>query len=584
MPANNLLDISLTANDGTNHIYISGNTSLNVLTLTLTNTTIQTQFFQQYSGNNCAIGALASTDTGIYLLFNGMLANIEISGITCNKAGWTLFSFSDNQNGTYLVLTTQSTVQLAAGESLSFDLQLPAVSGSAGSGYCLCQCVNLLYTYPISCGQQLYITKVYPPREDGTAAAQLPVQFEFLGGNILYSGKSDQQLIFRITNTSAEALVPGGKASWGTSAPQFRLSFIEDGNSAPGSLFTHSQAGGIKVDVLQDYENTLQVTPETDDSPVNWVIDEPSDDSSNEGLILKTGTAASVTFKITEIVTSVPPSVTMAVLSYSGFPGYPDGQLTAEIVILSSPPEKPVVNHFTISPSVINISRLANTISLSWNVSNASQITILRENTVVLNSNYTNASTSVSVTQTTTFTLIASNTAGDEVVRNVTIQVDTVPIGTIMMWSGPLASVPTAYGWQVCDGNNGTPDLRERFVLGATTDVTPSNSTLHSLHQTGGGETHCHSFTVNSQQINITNDGYHTHSLQFKIKNTLDDDSNSHDRNYYYGSDDTVTTDGGSADGKHNHTFTVNGQTHNTSGVTADLPPYYALYFIMKCE
>ena len=39
-----------------------------------------------------------------------------------------------------------------------------------------------------------------------------------------------------------------------------------------------------------------------------------------------------------------------------------------------------------------------------------------------------------------------------------------VPVGTIAMWSGALDTLPE--GWALCDGENGTPDLRERFVLG----------------------------------------------------------------------------------------------------------------------
>ena len=58
--------------------------------------------------------------------------------------------------------------------------------------------------------------------------------------------------------------------------------------------------------------------------------------------------------------------------------------------------------------------------------------------------------------------------------------------GMIMMWSGTIATIPT--GWVLCNGSNSTPDLRNRFVIGAHTDsagvaystVTGSNT------QTGG--------------------------------------------------------------------------------------------------
>ncbi len=40
-----------------------------------------------------------------------------------------------------------------------------------------------------------------------------------------------------------------------------------------------------------------------------------------------------------------------------------------------------------------------------------------------------------------------------------------VPIGGIILWSGALLTIP--WNWALCDGSNGTPDLRDRFVMGA---------------------------------------------------------------------------------------------------------------------
>ena len=42
----------------------------------------------------------------------------------------------------------------------------------------------------------------------------------------------------------------------------------------------------------------------------------------------------------------------------------------------------------------------------------------------------------------------------------------TVPTGIICLWSGASSAIPS--GWVLCDGNNGTPDLRDRFIVGAT--------------------------------------------------------------------------------------------------------------------
>lgn len=44
----------------------------------------------------------------------------------------------------------------------------------------------------------------------------------------------------------------------------------------------------------------------------------------------------------------------------------------------------------------------------------------------------------------------------------------TIPSNVIVMWSGAIADIPT--GWVLCDGNNSTPDLTNRFIVGADAD------------------------------------------------------------------------------------------------------------------
>ncbi len=54
--------------------------------------------------------------------------------------------------------------------------------------------------------------------------------------------------------------------------------------------------------------------------------------------------------------------------------------------------------------------------------------------------------------------------------------------GLILMWHGLIANIPA--GWVLCDGNNGTPDLRESFVKGAAAATEAGAS--------GGSATHTH--------------------------------------------------------------------------------------------
>ena len=59
------------------------------------------------------------------------------------------------------------------------------------------------------------------------------------------------------------------------------------------------------------------------------------------------------------------------------------------------------------------------------------------------------------------------------------------PIGTITLWSGSVATIQI--NWQLCDGTNGTPDLRDRFVKAAGGARNPGDL--------GGNATHTHVFT-----------------------------------------------------------------------------------------
>lgn len=49
-----------------------------------------------------------------------------------------------------------------------------------------------------------------------------------------------------------------------------------------------------------------------------------------------------------------------------------------------------------------------------------------------------------------------------------------VPTGAILMWSGSIGSIPS--GYVICDGTNGTPDLRDRFIVGAGTSYSVGNN------------------------------------------------------------------------------------------------------------
>ncbi|MEA1958202.1 MAG: hypothetical protein U9N44_00800 [Chloroflexota bacterium] len=57
--------------------------------------------------------------------------------------------------------------------------------------------------------------------------------------------------------------------------------------------------------------------------------------------------------------------------------------------------------------------------------------------------------------------------------------------GIIAIWSGSVDSIP--FGWKLCDGNNGTPNLSGRFVRG--------HEPPHPTGTTGGSDSHVHTAT-----------------------------------------------------------------------------------------
>ena len=143
---------------------------------------------------------------------------------------------------------------------------------------------------------------------------------------------------------------------------------------------------------------------------------------------------------------------------------------------------------------------------------------------------------------------------------------NSIPTGIISMWSGTIASIPS--GWYLCDGNNSTPDLRDKFIVGAKQDETSIAKTnvTGALTQTGGTKdavvvSHTHTATVT--------DPGHTHSGAA---------TSQQGGQYATGSAPlSVGTTGSSTTG-----ITVANSTEGVSGTNQNLPPYYALAFIMK--
>ncbi len=110
-----------------------------------------------------------------------------------------------------------------------------------------------------------------------------------------------------------------------------------------------------------------------------------------------------------------------------------------------------------------------------------------------------------------------------------------LPAGTIVLWFGSIGSIPA--GWIICDGGGGSPDLKNKFVVGA--------GDTYAVDDTGGAANHNHPFT---------GDG--------------------HNHTFPAGSD--------IAAGAGKLATTTTSLPTGTTDASSSLPPFHALAYIMK--
>ena len=146
------------------------------------------------------------------------------------------------------------------------------------------------------------------------------------------------------------------------------------------------------------------------------------------------------------------------------------------------------------------------------------------------------------------------------------------------MWSGQSSNIPS--GWALCNGQNGTPNLQDRFIVGA--------GNQYSVGATGGANevtlttaqmpSHTHILSLSDLRTNSAGNHYHSYSYYPKYEDVeaFGSGGNGVSYNASYGTTDEA--------GAHTHTVTGSGSISPAgSGQSHEnRPPYYALCFIMK--
>jgi microcystin-dependent protein len=146
----------------------------------------------------------------------------------------------------------------------------------------------------------------------------------------------------------------------------------------------------------------------------------------------------------------------------------------------------------------------------------------------------------------------------------------TIPAGLISMWSGSIGSIPS--GWYLCDGSNGTPNLTDRFIIGA--------GSSYAVNGTGGATSvtlttnnlpaHTHTATVT--------DPAHSHVIAQPVTGLAGSGASGWQGtntgvNYVTSSSATNTATTG---------ITVANSSTGSGTSFSILPTYYALAFIQK--
>lgn len=196
-----------------------------------------------------------------------------------------------------------------------------------------------------------------------------------------------------------------------------------------------------------------------------------------------------------------------------------------------------------------------------------------------------------------------------------------IPSGVIVMWSGSITTIPA--GWRLCDGTNGTPNLRDRFIVGAgsayavaatggsaNSAVIAHSHTANSVFTGASLPTHTHTIT-DSGHVHSTTDPGHFHDLRgdqgtqfyaINDRNNIPKDTGSfraqgpdraRDAQYLPFTSNNVTgitvnrgTTGvvinPAVGGVPTGSVTTTVESTGESGANKNLPPYYALCYIMK--
>lgn len=142
-----------------------------------------------------------------------------------------------------------------------------------------------------------------------------------------------------------------------------------------------------------------------------------------------------------------------------------------------------------------------------------------------------------------------------------------IPSGIICLWSGSVDNIPD--GWALCNGENGTEDLRDKFVVGAGRN--------YAVNATGGNTSQNVNLSGNTGATTLTVNQMPSHAHSYNKSFSAASDKSTSTAAPGYSSSTDHTSDTNYTGGSGSHTHSLSG-----SATVSTLPPYYAKCYIQK--
>jgi len=436
-------------------------------------------------------GAPISVSTSsfrIVLSLSLLYANPADQGaVSISAAGWSA-QFVSGQFPQW-ELRPNVDVQWLEGTALSFAITNLTPTVSAGS-YSISVTVYGYIPMPY------YVTLPVDVAVPNSGPADLTGTFAVdVAPTVVYGTKSQQQIIentLEVTFMNTDPNVALVTEEW-TNPPQFTISFVYSDTPRSFALTTPGNASAFEVGIAKGsgWQDPIKV-----DGPngPKWLF---QPDLQNQA-VLGTGEEAFIAFSIGNVVTEAATGPTQMYVEWNSVPGYQDDNLS---VILHKEYRPIAINYFDINQQTFKPGEQA---YLTWSVDNAMLVELSGVGEVPREA----SGYAVTLWDSTSFVLTAidpltgsietrtvSATVAPPVVREAIIP------GTILMWYGDPADKPA--GFDICNGDNGTPDLRDYFILGAGV-AAPGDS---------GDPRHIHNMPSHTSTQPTDKDGIHRHLM-----------------------------------------------------------------------